>query len=236
MAPTILSSELTSAPGHPAKHSQIAAVNKDTGVALDGSSTPYSTTSTAVSEFGGDSKASPTASAERLVDSNLPSSRLSPTESQYYVNLLASSAPTPSTKAGSTVYASAIEVIEAFAVQQSSAVWVYDDAAQVGFGSKALTWGSNKVYSVQNRAGAGQELAGYTARSKGKVSVFASTTTLPHLNPSLERVQGDVVIHLATTAPSDSLDLQDSLLAPGVIKSLTNLPEDWDVVFSSTLR
>lgn len=233
MAPTILSSELTSAPGHPAKHSQIAAVNKDTGVALDGSSTPYSTTSTAVSEFGGDSKASPTASAERLVDSNLPSSRLSPTESQYYVNLLASSAPTPSTKAGSTVYASAIEVIEAFAVQQSSAVWVYDDAAQVGFGSKALTWGSNKVYSVQNRAGAGQELAGYTARSKGKVSVFASTTTLPHLIPSLERVQGDVVIHLATTAPSDSLDLQDSLLAPGVIKSLTNLPEDWDVVFSS---
>ncbi|KAI9638842.1 putative sulfite reductase [Dioszegia hungarica] len=234
MAPTVLATEITSGSFQTAGKSQIAAVNKNNGVSLDGSSTPYSATSTAVSDYGDNSKASPTATAESLVDANLPSARLSPTDSQFYVNLLASSAPGPASKAGSTVYGSAIEVIEALAVQESAAVWVYDDAVQVGFGAKAVGWGSDKVYPVQNRSGAGMELAGYSAKSQGKLSVFASTTTLPNLVSSLGSIKGDnVVIHLATTAPADSLVLADTLFAAGVLKSLTNLPEGWEVVFSS---
>ena len=37
--------------------------------------------------------------------------------------------------------------------------------------------------------------------------MFASTSTLDLLLPSLEAIQGDVVIHLGTTATSDELEL-----------------------------
>ena len=234
MSPITLNTSYGSPIGYPYKKSQSATVNKDDGLSLDsdGTSTPYSTTSTAVSESGeGDKASSPTHAAKVLVAESLPSSKAEPTDANYFTTLLASSQPSPSTKAGETVYGSAIEVLEAFAVQQSESVWVYDDAVQIGFGARL---GAQKnVHSVQTREGAGLELAGYKQRTGGRMSVFATTSTLPYLLPSIGAIQSDIVIHLATTASSPTLELTDSLLAPGVVKSLASVPEGWDVVFSS---
>ena len=206
----------------------------------DGSSTPYSTTSTAVSENGGDEKflASPKQAPltktipnpeEEIVKASIPKVRYG--EGDYYSQLIASSAPKPSTKAGTTVYGSGIAVLEALAVKHSESVWVYDDASAVGFGSRLTSWKDARIHPVQTRQGAGLELAGYTSRSTGRISVFASTSTLPYLLSSLDRIKGDIVINLATTSTSDSLQLEDSLA--GQLKSLVNLPEEWKVVFSS---
>jgi sulfite reductase (NADPH) flavoprotein alpha-component len=234
MSPIALTSSLTSPPGVPVQKSQIAAANLYNSLTLDGTETPYSTTSTAVSEYEGKSTGtaspilrSPTSAAKALVDAALPSSRT--VDGNYFSNLLASSAPVPSTKAGATVYGSAIDVLEAFAVQQSKATWVYDDAVEVGFGRRVESFGG---LPVQTRQGAGLELAGYAAKSTGKISVFATTSTLSSLLPSLASISGDITVHLATTAPSDSLELTDSLYAPGVIKSLASI-DNWEVVFSS---
>lgn len=228
MAPVALTSSLTSPPGVPLKKSQINAANRDNGVSLDGSSTPYSATSTAVSESGSTHHHA----AKVIVDESLPRGPKIG-EENYFSHLLASSAPTATTKPGSTVFGSAIEVLEALAVQNSEAVWVYDDAAAVGFGSRLAGWNSSKVFSVQTRQGAGLELAGYSTKSSGRLSVFATTATLPYLVDSLPAIQGEVVIHLGTTSPSESLELSDSLFSAGVVKALTGLPEDWDVVFSA---
>jgi sulfite reductase (NADPH) flavoprotein alpha-component len=234
MAPVALTSNLTSPPGPPAKKNQ-AGIVANSGIALDseGDSTPYSATSTAVSESGEAQKT--------LVDESLASSRSLPGDNGYFTNLLASSNATTTTKAGSTIFGSAIDVLEALAVQQSQAVWIYDDASEVGFGRRALKWaeegaqGGEKVFALQTRDGAGLELAGYSNKSStsGKISVFATLATLPFLLPSLEAIKGDIVIHLATTTPSATLEFTDSLYVPGILKSLTNLPSGWDVVFSA---
>ena len=235
MAPIALTTSYGSPIGYPVKNSQIAATNTNLGLSLDsdGSSTPYSATSTAVSETRNEAKHdAPSSAAKALVRETLPPTRLATTDTDYFTNLLAASQATSSTKAGATVYASAIQVLEAFAVQQSESVWVYDDAFQVGFG-RGITMGK-KVHSVQTRSGAGLELAGYQQKNTGgRMSVFATTTTLPYLLPNLAAIQSDIIIHLATTAPSPTLTLIDSLLSPGVVKSLTSLPADWDVVFTS---
>ncbi|RSH93338.1 hypothetical protein EHS25_007692 [Saitozyma podzolica] len=207
MSPIALTSSTTSPPGVPAKKSQIAAANLDNSLVLDGTQTPYSTTSTAVSEYDGKGS----------------------DPGDYFGTLLASSAPVPSTKPGATVYGSAIDVLEAFAVKHSKSTFVYDDAVELGFGRRLASWDESSVFPVQAREGAGLELAGYAAKSAGKVSVFATTST----RLDLASIRGDVVVHLATTAASESLELVDSLFAPGVIKSLTSLPDDWEVVFSS---
>jgi sulfite reductase (NADPH) flavoprotein alpha-component len=228
MAPVAITSQFTSPPGVPLKKSQIAAINQDNGVSLDGSSTPYSTTSTAVSESGSHEHA-----AKVLVEESLPKVRVG--EENYYTHLIGSSAPVQGTKPGSTVYGSAIDVLEAFAVQNSEAVWVYDDAEAVGFGSRLAGWtgAKGKVFQVQTREGAGLELAGYSAKATGQVAVFATTATLPYLADSLSAIQGDIVIHLATTAAADSLELKDSLFDADVLKTLTNVPEGWEVIFSA---
>jgi sulfite reductase (NADPH) flavoprotein alpha-component len=209
-------------------------MNTNNGISLDGEgdATPYSATSTAVSESGDAQKV--------LVDESLSSSRSSPGDHGYFANLLASSNPVPSTKAGTTTFGSAIEVLEALAVQHSDAVWVYDDASEVGFGRRAVKWidedvqGSEKVFALQTREGAGLELAGYANRAtSSKISVFATLATLPYLLPSLDQIKGDVVIHLATTTPNATLEFSDSLAVPGVFKSLTGLPDGWNVVFSA---
>ncbi|WVW86863.1 hypothetical protein I302_108918 [Kwoniella bestiolae CBS 10118] len=234
MAPVALTSSLTSPPGVPTKKSQIANMKNDAGLNLDadGSSTPYSATSTAVSEAGGKS---PDAAAvhKALVDSSYPDAAPSPTDSGYYSHLLASSLPTPHAKAGSTVYSSAIDVLEAFAVKHSESVWVYDDAIQVGFGGRLSEFGGQKIHQLQTREGAGLELAGYSQKSSGKFSVFATIKTLPYLLSSLERIQGDVVVHLSTTIVNDELEFQDGLYSSGVLKDLLSVPEGWEVVFSS---
>lgn len=237
MAPIALTSEYTSPPGLPAKKSEIADANQHNGVSYDGTATPYSATSTAVSEYGDKASAE---TAKSVVDSALPTAKSTPGDADYFTALLRSSAPTPACKAGSTVYGSAIAVLEAFATQQAGSVWVYDDAAQVGFGAGALKYQEDekvgdKVHAVQARPGAGLELAGYSvqAQQKGALAVFASTSTLDLLLPSLSSIKGDVVIHLGTTATSDDLELVDTLLAPGIVKALTRVPEDWQVVFSS---
>ena len=241
MAPIALTSSVTSPPGLPAKQAYPASL-KNAGINLDadGSSTPYSTTSTAVSEYAkselGSDKASTPSSPhlrprvlEHLIDDALPATKLSPGDTEYYAQLIASSRPTPATKPGATVYGSAIDVVEAFAAQQSESVWVYDDAAAIGFGIEAKQWGA---HTLQTRQCAGLELAGYAARSSGKISVFASTSTLPDLLPNLESVKGDIVIHLATTAPGADLGLTDSLSLPGVLRKLCSI-KGWDVIFSS---
>ena len=239
MAPVAITSATTSPPGVPFAKSQLASVNTDRGIALDedGDATPYSSTSTAVSEAGGDDKTqkfSPPPSPVTIsLDETLPPTRPRVGDSTYYTDLVKSSEPTPQTKVGSTVFASAIHVLEGLAVQHSESVWVYDDAVAVGFGSRLATWDTCKVHSVQTRRGAGLELAGYSRRSTGRMSVFATTSTLPHLIPSLNSIQGDVVLHLATTAPLATLDLGDSLFHAGVVRSLATLPDGWDVVFSS---
>ena len=236
MAPIALTTSYGSPIGYPVKKSQTAAANQDQGLSLDadGDSTPYSSTSTAVSEQGDHAQGKDlNPKAKDLVEESLPPVKPTATDTDYFTTLLASSQPTPSTKAGATVYASAVEVLEALAVQQSESVWVYDDAVQVGFGARSLAW-DEKVFSVQTRQGAGLELAGYKQKKKaGITSVFATTSTLPHLLPSLSSISGGIVIHLATTAPSASLELGDSLFAPGVMKSLASLPDEWEVVFSS---
>lgn len=238
MAPVAITSSLTSPPGVPVKKSQVAAINANNGLTLDqeGSATPYSSTSTAVSEAG---DSSPTKKA--LVDESLTATRSSPGDHGYFANLIQSSSAVPTTKPGSTTFGSAIEVLEAFAVQNATAVWVYDDASEVGFGKRAVKWaeegvkGGEKVYPLQTRAGAGLELAGYARQSagKGKIAVFASLETLPYLLPSLEAIQGDIVIHVATTTPDAQLALTDSLAVPGVLRSLTAVPAGWEVVFAS---
>ncbi|WVQ78985.1 hypothetical protein IAT38_001077 [Cryptococcus sp. DSM 104549] len=244
MAPIALTSSLTSPPGIPAKKSPLASVKVDAGLNLDadGASTPYSATSTAVSEYDAKDKASiiskpasPTAVAKALVDSTLPSPIPSPTDDGYYTNLIASSLPTATTKPGTTVFASGIDALEALAVKHSESVWVYDDAVQVGFGARLAQLGGAKVHELQTREGAGLELAGYARKTTGKFSVFASAATLPFLLPSLAAIEGDVLVHLASTRTAeDTLEFTDALsAAPGVLKALTTLPEDWDVVFSA---
>ncbi len=234
MSPIALSTSYGSPIGYPVKNSQVAAVNKDNGLSLDsdGTSTPYSSTSTAVSESGDRDKAtSPTYATKTFVEESLPPIKAAPTDSNYFSTILAASQPSPATKAGATVYGSAMEVIEAFAVQQSESVWVYDDAVQVGFGARI--GGERKVRSLQTREGAGLELAGYKQKTGGRMSVFATSSTLPFLLPSLGAIPSDIIIHLATTAPSSTLELSDSLFSPGIVKSLVSLPDGWDVVFSS---
>jgi sulfite reductase (NADPH) flavoprotein alpha-component len=162
-----------------------------------------------------------------VVDAALPP--IERVQGDYFGTLLASSAPVPSTKPGATVYGSAIDVLEAFAVKHSKSTFVYDDAVELGFGRRLASFDESGVFPVQAREGAGIELAGYAAKATGKVSVFATTST----RLDLASIRGDVIVHLATTAASESLELVDSLFAPGVIKSLTSLPDDWEVVFSS---
>ncbi|WWD20358.1 hypothetical protein CI109_104834 [Kwoniella shandongensis] len=233
MAPTILTTALTSAPGVPAKKSQIATVKTDAGINLDadGSATPYSSTSTAVSEDGEKygSKSIPEAVSEALEQSSIPS----PTDSGYFNHLLSSALPVPTTKTGSVVFGSAIETLEALAVKYSESVWVYDDAVQVGFGSRLAGFESRKVNELQTREGAGLELAGYAKKSTGRFTVFASVKTLPFLLPNLESIEGDVIINVASTSTTESLEITDALYTPGVIKALASLPQGWDVVFSS---
>lgn len=221
MAPVAISSA-------PAAIAAAKAAVLDTGVA-----TPYSQTSTAVSEAG-DKAPSPKAAVTVLAESGLL-----PGQEGYIESLVNAQQALPTSVAGETVVASALEVIEALAVQKSSAVWVYDDAAEVGFGSRLAAWqaeglAAGKVHPVQTREGAGLELAGYAKKAAaGKISVFATTTTLPLLAPHLATIEGDVVIHVAATEPSASLALEDALSAPGVVKALTALSEEWDVIFSA---
>ncbi|WRT69761.1 uncharacterized protein IL334_006752 [Kwoniella shivajii] len=233
MSPTVLTTSITSGKMIPAQKSQIATMKSDAGLNLDadGSSTPYSATSTAVSEAGGKSPDA-TAVHKALIDASIPEATPSPTDSGYYSHLLASSLPTPNTKAGTTVFGSGIDVLEAFAVKHSESVWVYDDAVEVGFGTRLSEFGSKKIHQLQTREGAGLELAGYASKSSGKFSVFASIKTLPYLLPSLERIQGDVIVHLSTVTTTDSLELADGLYTPGVMQNLTSVPEGWEVVFS----
>jgi sulfite reductase (NADPH) flavoprotein alpha-component len=207
--------------------------------ALNGSATPYSTTSTAVSEAGDKSPklASPRAEPTSLADGVT----LIPGSPGYVEQLVGANAALPSTAPGATVYASGLEVLEALAVQNSSAVWVYDDAVQVGFGSRLAAWdaedlpaAAGKVHPVETREGAGLEIAGYVRKAPaGKISVFASATTLPYLAANLARIEGDVVVHVAATATGADLELTDALAEAGVLKALTQLPEEWDVVFSA---
>jgi len=228
MAPIALTSSLTSPPGVPIKKSQIAEANTNLGISLDseGPTSPLSTGSHPISQTTAQS-------SQAIVDDNLPSSKLSPGDKDYFQSIIASSLPNPSTKVGSTVYGSTIDVIQALAVKHSSSIWVYDDAIQVGFGRRLSEWDTGKVNFVQTREGAGQELAGFASKTQGKISVFASTTTLPYLLSSLSAIQADIIIHLATTTTSPELDLVDSLFTPGTLKTLTSVPEGWEVVFSS---
>ena len=237
MAPIAITTSLTSPPGLPLKQSALASQTKDQGIALDqdGSSTPYSTTSTAVSESGEDkfSKTaypSPLSSPKVTLNEILP--KVEHGSPDYYSRLLSSSAPTPATRSGTTVYGSAIDVLEALAVKYSESVWVYDDAIQVGFGSRLPSWNLPSVHSVQTRQGAGMELAGYARKSTGRLSVFATTATLPYLLPNLKSIEGNVVIHLGTTEPDADLALEDSLSGE-IIRSLSGLPEGWETIFSS---
>lgn len=242
MAPIALTSSATSPPGLPVKKVALATADVNAGLNLDadGASTPYSATSTAVSEGENKDKvskpASPSALAKALVDSSIPSPLPLPTDDGYYTNLIASSLPTASTKPGTAVFASAIDGLEALAVKHSESVWVYDDAKLVGFGSRLSKLGNKKVHELQTRQGAGLELAGYASKTQGKFTVFASIKTLQYLLPSLEAIEGDVVINLATTSTTDDLEFTDALYAPGTIKALTSLPEGWEVVFSSGER
>lgn len=229
MAPVAVTSTAPGAPG--ALHKAIV----DQKVAAKGSvdagiATPYSATSTAVSEAGDKSPAEPVVEAKDT---------LVPGQEGYFEALLTSNAPLPSTTAGETVYGSALEIVEALAVQNSSAVWVYDDAVEVGFGARLAVWDAEgypqadgKVHPVQTREGAGLELAGFATKAGGKISVFASATTLPFIVPNLASIKGDVVIHVAATAPSANLELDDALAAPGVLGALAAI-QDWDVVFSA---
>nr|ODN74308.1 sulfite reductase (NADPH) flavoprotein alpha-component [Cryptococcus depauperatus CBS 7841] len=239
MAPIALTANLGSPPPFPAKKSQFAQVSVNAGLNLDadGASTPYSTTSTAVSEYDVKGKelkaASSVGFAEPRVESAIPSITHSPQDDGYYSNLIASSLPTSATKPGTTVFGSAIGVLEALALKHSESVWVYDDASLVGFGQRLEKSGSKKVHQLQTREGAGLELAGYSTKTNGKTSVFASVSTLPYLSSNLDQLEGDVIVHLATTSVKDSLEFVDALSTPGVIKALASLPEDWQVVFSS---
>lgn len=236
MAPVAITTSLTSPPGAPTKKSGIASINKDAGLNMDsdGASTPYSATSTAVSEYGSDAPklASSPLKAE-ILEAALPALPTLGGRSSFEA-LLENSKPHVQSKAGETVYGSATEVLEAFAVQQSSSVWVYDDASQVGFGSRALGFGNSKVHPVQTREGAGLELAGFAAKTAGKTSVFATTNSLSFLLPNLARLSGEVVINLGTTVTDADLAFADALALPGTLKALASLPDGWDVIFSGT--
>jgi sulfite reductase (NADPH) flavoprotein alpha-component len=235
MAPVALSSELTSPPGVPLKDSQTTASNKDTGISLDaeGASTPYSTTTNAVSQ----SSASNPSPSDTVANA-LPSAQAQPINESCFKTLLSASSPSLDTKAGATVFGSALSVVEAIAVKESESVWVYDDAREVGFGGNAIKWsseekGKGNVFQAQVREGAGLELAGYKKGKEGLLSVFTTTRSLGGLMRALEGVEGDLVINVATTVPGEELALRDSLFDAGVVAGLAGL-EGWEVVFSSS--
>ncbi|EJT52183.1 sulfite reductase (NADPH) [Trichosporon asahii var. asahii CBS 8904] len=207
MAPVAVSSPAPAPAVSPVDLKKVAA-------ATNGTATPYSATSTAVSENG--------------------DKTLYPGQPGYIDSLVSAQSVVPSTRPGALVYASALEITEVIAFQKSSAVWVYDDALAIGFGTRLPEFeGKTAVYTVQSREGAGQELAGYAKKAQGKISVFASASTLPYLAPQLAQIEGDVIIHIAATEPGADLELGDALAVPGVIKALTQLPEEWRVTFAN---
>lgn len=235
MAPVAITSTAPGAPGALNKaivdQKVLAKASIDSGIA-----TPYSATSTAVSEAGDKSPSPSPAPQVQVLEAK---DTLLPGQKGYFEAILTSHSALPSTTPGSTVYGSALDIVEALAVQNSSAVWVYDDAVEVGFGARLAAWDAEgypeadgKVHPVQTREGAGLELAGFAKKSQGKISVFASATTLPFLAPNLAAINGDVVIHVAATAPSADLELDDALATPGVLRALASI-EGWDVVFSA---
>ena len=169
----------------------------------------------------------------------------------YFDQLLSRSAVHPRSQAGDRVDACALDVVELLALQNSSSVWVFDDAKQVGFGGKVLKWAENQdeettteVVELQTRAGAGSGLAGFLSSTKrsttgGVTTIIATSATLPLLLPVLDQLPAGnngnkIVIHLATTTiAEDTLRFTDSL--DKVVPQLPSIPTDkFSVVLSST--
>jgi sulfite reductase (NADPH) flavoprotein alpha-component len=170
----------------------------------------------------------------------------------YFETLIAQSSVSLKTKQGDSVAASALDIVELLSVQNSSSVWVFDDAKAIGFGSKALKWGEDvqntEVVELQTRAGAGSGLAGYLANKVfveqetgtgiKTVTVLATVATLPLLLPVLSALpsteSSKIVIHLATTTTCpDTLQFTNSLSA--LIPLLPSIPADkFSILFSSS--
>lgn len=175
------------------------------------------------------------------------------TNPDYFDNLLTQSSVNLDSKQGDAVSASAMDIIEFLTVQNSSRVWIFDDALEVGFGNKALKWNESlegvDVSSVQTRSGAGSALAGFLANrvspngqgaANKTVTVLATATTLPLLLPVLKDLPFDssskVVVHLATTkVDKETLNFTNAL--DTVVPLLPSIDtEKFAIVFSSTPR
>ncbi|KAJ9112650.1 hypothetical protein QFC19_000670 [Naganishia cerealis] len=173
-----------------------------------------------------------------------------PEDAQYFARVLHAQGVNPlgaKSKAGETVYATALEVVESLALEHSAAVVVFDDAKAVGFGADVVYWselddGKRPLASVleyQTRAGAGSALVGLLANKTEAqtITLFATTTTLLLLLPALAAAPlngNKLIINVATTKLSHpSLEFTDDFSS--VVPHLASLPSDkYAIHFSAT--
>ncbi|KAJ9112731.1 hypothetical protein QFC22_006233 [Naganishia vaughanmartiniae] len=166
------------------------------------------------------------------------------------VNPLAAAAVAGKSKVGQTVYASALQIMESLALENSNNVVVFDDAKAIGFGNDVVAWSEldkdeklARVQEYQTRPGAGSALVGLLAStvSTGStvktISLFTSTTTLPLLLPALAAVPlngAKLIVNVATTKiDADNLAFADDFSS--VVPHLASVPSDkFAIYFSST--
>lgn len=167
-------------------------------------------------------------------------------DARYFEHLLRAQGVNPlgsKKKTQQAVYASAVQVVESLAIENSSTVVVFDDAREVGFGANVVAWSDNDkpeladVLEFQTRAGAGTALVGLLANKpdSGVISVFATTTTLPLLLPALASLQLNgtkVIVNVATTRIDEQLAFVDDFGA--VVGHLASIPDTFAIQFSAT--
>lgn len=153
----------------------------------------------------------------------------------------------PSTPSGASLVTSASAVIESLAARNSSIVYLYDTARQVGIGELTESWstaGAIQAVELQSRTGAGLIIAGRLGQSTsthtgngGTLSAFANPEGLAQMVPTLgwlpiPSAAGRVVIQVP--ALSATPDYTPSLAA--FTTSLSLVPDNFAVILSATTK
>lgn len=158
------------------------------------------------------------------------------------------------TAAPETSLISSSNVIDQLAYERSSLVFVYESAANGGFGAYSEakeaaakvsgTRSGAKVYSMQTRAGAGATISGFfsgessaSASSGDYVSVLANATSFQAMAPVLASIDGprrnELVVNVTAASQLDDLSVANDYAA---ILSAAELlgQQGFSVVFSSS--
>ena len=146
--------------------------------------------------------------------------------------------------------APAYAIVEHFAAQKSSLVFLYDIAEDSGFGKLTKQWTFEdhslaKYVSLQTRAGAGLSIVGRLSEGTSKEVEKSGTMTAYTTPTGLERMSsalallpkptssGRLVIQVASITPVGSQLVLSPTLAP-VHDALYSLPDSFVVLLSST--